>query len=205
MKSKIKKYEEFVLKCKAEKTLLKDQIEKLSTDLISLNSRIQTLNEAITVINIVGVVTSDDSKAVIEGVVTEALQIVYDDSYSFIINNTIQRGQPESNLFVKKGDHLHSLRDEEVGGGVADVASFALRVTMWAICDPKTNNVMILDEPLKNLDSERLSRMGTMIKKLSDNLGLQFLIVTHEPQLSEIADRTFFVKKANGLSIVEVV
>jgi len=106
---------------------------------------------------------------------------------------------------VKIGDKKYSLRNEELGGGVIDIVSFALRVTAWAISNNRSDNVMLLDEPIKNLDSTRIPRAGEMIKKLSSDLGLQFLIVTHSDELMNIADSMFIVKKVGQTSIVEKV
>jgi DNA repair exonuclease SbcCD ATPase subunit len=205
MLTRLPEYENFLHEKKAERRITIERIRELELNYKVLKSRLEDLNEAVSVINIVGVMANDDSKSIIEGIVTEALQLIYDESYSFIIDTRIQRDQPESYLSVKIGENEYSLRDEELGGGVIDVVSFTLRVTMWAISDPQVDDVLMLDEPLRNLDSERLTKMGVIIKKLSDSLGIQFLIVTHEPQLAEAADSTWYVKKSNGTSKVEVV
>jgi len=205
MLTRLPEYENFLHEKKAERRITIKRIQELELNYKVLKSRLEDLNESVSVINIVGVMANDDSKSIIEGIVTEALQLIYDESYSFIIDTRIQRDQPESYLSVKIGENEYSLRDEELGGGVIDVVSFTLRVTMWAISDPQVDDVLMLDEPLRNLDSERLTKMGVIIKKLSDSLGIQFLIVTHEPQLAEAADSTWYVKKSNGTSKVEVV
>ena len=205
MLTRLPEYENFLHEKKAERRITIERIRELELNYKVLKSRLEDLNESVSVINIVGVMANDDSKSIIEGIVTEALQLIYDESYSFIIDTRIQRDQPESYLSVKIGENEYSLRDEELGGGVIDVVSFTLRVTMWAISDPQVDDVLMLDEPLRNLDSERLTKMGVIIKKLSDSLGIQFLIVTHEPQLAEAADSTWYVKKSNGTSKVEVV
>jgi len=202
MLTKLLEYEDFLYEKKAEKRITTERIQELELNHKVLKSRLEDLNEAVSVINIVGVMANDDSKNIIEGIVTEALQLVYDESFSFIIDTRIQRGQPESYLSVKIGENEYSLRDEELGGGVIDVVSFTLKVTMWAISDPQVDNTLVLDEPLRNLDSERLTKMGMIIKKLSDSLGIQFLIVTHEPQLAEAANKVMIVRKINGTSMI---
>jgi DNA repair exonuclease SbcCD ATPase subunit len=103
---------------------------------------------------------------------------------------------------VINGDR-YSVRNEELGGGVVDVVAFALRATLWAMNDPQSDDVLILDEPLKNLDVERMKRMGNVIHELSKSLNLQFIIVTHETELVDYADASFLVTKDNGVSHVE--
>ena len=203
--SDLKKFDDFLCSKTAEIKILKDNIGNLELKLVELKSYVSHLNESLIVMNAVGVMNADESNNVIGEIVTEALQAVYDSSYSFVIENDVQRNQPETNFYVKIGDKKYSLRNEELGGGVIDIVSFALCVTAWAISNNISDNVMLLDEPIKNLDSTRIPRAGEMIKKLSSDLGLQFLIVTHSDELMNIADSMFIVKKVGQTSIVEKV
>jgi chromosome segregation ATPase len=42
-----------------------------------------------------------------------------------------------------------------------------------------------------------------MIKEISKKLGIQFIIITHEPTYASYADRTFTVTIKNGVSQVK--
>jgi DNA repair exonuclease SbcCD ATPase subunit len=201
--SDLKRFEDF-LSCNAAKIeVLRESKTELESRLKSLKTYVFHLNEALTVMNAVGVLNADESNKIIEEIVTETLRIVYDESYSFVVENSVQRNQPETNFYVKIGDKTYSLRNEELGGGVIDIVSFALRVTAWAISGNRSDNIMVADEPIKNLDSTRILKAGEMIKKLSTDLGLQFLIVTHSNELMDIADSLFDVKKVRQNSVVE--
>jgi DNA repair exonuclease SbcCD ATPase subunit len=201
--SDLKRFEDF-LSCNAAKIeVLRESKTELESRLKSLKTYVFHLNEALTVMNAVGVLNADESNKIIEEIVTETLRIVYDESYSFVVENSVQRNQPETNFYVKIGDKTYSLRNEELGGGVIDTVSFALRVTAWAISGNRSDNIMVADEPIKNLDSTRILKAGEMIKKLSTDLGLQFLIVTHSNELMDIADSLFDVKKVRQTSVVE--
>jgi DNA repair exonuclease SbcCD ATPase subunit len=90
------------------------------------------------------------------------------------------------------------------GYGTVDVASLALRIAAWSMQVPRTRNVILLDEPFKFLDgqTDRIEKASQMIKELSDRLGIQFIIVTHDNTLANYADKTFTVKLRNKISIV---
>ena len=60
-----------------------------------------------------------------------------------------------------------------------------------------------MDEPLKFLSKDLQSRAAEMLQDLSHRLKLQFIIVTHEEQLVEGADRVFRVTKTGQYSKVE--
>ena len=87
---------------------------------------------------------------------------------------------------------------EASGVGAIDVASFALRIASWTMAIPKTRNVIILDEPMKHLSTEYQEKASAMIKELSQKLGLQFIIITHEEVLTSSADKIFEVSIRKG-------
>lgn len=65
------------------------------------------------------------------------------------------------------------------GGGVVDVAAYALRVACLNLSRPKKRQVLILDEPFKAVHSPVYrKRLRDLIWKLSDEMGIQHIIVT---------------------------
>ena len=198
-------YERFLNSKLAMKDLLTRRMTSLEDRASELSTLRNLLQEAQDVMNIVSTLAQDNVKGVIEGIVTHALQAVYDDTYSFEMESKISRNQPEMHPTVIIAGHRYSIRNEELGGGVADVVAFALRITLWAMNDPQSDNVLILDEPLKNLDADRMKLIGGVIQELSKSLSLQFIISSHEPELIDCADVSFLVTKDNGVSHVEKV
>lgn len=54
--------------------------------------------------------------------------------------------------------------------------------------------VVFADEPSGNLDTENARELHQLFLKLRDELHQTFVIVTHNPQLSEMADRTLVME-----------
>ena len=50
-------------------------------------------------------------------------------------------------------------------------------------------SVVFADEPSGNLDSKSAAELHELFFKLRDEMGQTFVIVTHNPQLAEMADR----------------
>jgi putative ABC transport system ATP-binding protein len=50
--------------------------------------------------------------------------------------------------------------------------------------------ILLADEPTGNLDTKRSTEIGEILKSLNRNEGLTILLVTHNPALARIADRT---------------
>ena len=54
--------------------------------------------------------------------------------------------------------------------------------------------IILADEPSGNLDSQSAKELHNLFFDLRDKTGQTFIIVTHNPQLAEMADRTFTMK-----------
>ena len=55
-------------------------------------------------------------------------------------------------------------------------------------------SVVLADEPSGNLDTENARELHQLFLQLRDQLQQTFVIVTHNPQLSEMADRTLYME-----------
>ncbi len=55
-------------------------------------------------------------------------------------------------------------------------------------------SIILADEPSGNLDSQTAKELHQLFFRLRDIMGQTFVIVTHNPQLAEMADRTLVMK-----------
>ena len=60
--------------------------------------------------------------------------------------------------------------------------------------------VLFADEPSGNLDSVTKSEIHNLCFRLRDELGQTIVIVTHDPELAKMCDRTLFMKDGQFLS-----
>jgi DNA repair exonuclease SbcCD ATPase subunit len=67
--------------------------------------------------------------------------------------------------------------------------------------------VIILDEPFRFLSKDLYPKAGEILKRLSEHLKLQILMVTHNEDIIESSHRVFTVTqdRKTGVSKVEVV
>lgn len=85
-------------------------------------------------------------------------------------------------------------KPSELSGGERQRAAIARAL----INDPK---VIFADEPTGSLDSRNRDEIRTLIADLRSRLGQTFVIVTHDPTVSEIADRV--INMADGRIIIQ--
>lgn len=153
------------------------------------------------IIREVGLQTQQQLQFHISDVTSLALESVFNDPYQLKVDFVQRRNKTECDLlFVKADSELDPLTAS--GGGAVDVAAFALRIASWSMAHPRTRATIILDEPLRFLSVDNQEKASRMIKELSQRLGLQFIIVTHESVLASYADKVFEVSIKKGKSKV---
>ena len=200
-------YKELLSDTKSSKKLLTEDRDKLTSEILEIENSLKNLKEAREVVSAASILAQDTTKKVFEDLVTQALQSIFGEEYSFILESRFHRNQPEMEMFVVENGVKYSPKDEK-GGAIVDIVSFAARIVSWAIMDPRPGNTLLLDEPFRALAKEVLPALAQLMQDISDELGLQIIYITHEKQLAEVAcreekDRTFLVKKVNEISVVE--
>lgn len=160
------------------------------------------LEEAQAILILVAQATMEELKFHIENLVTLALSSVFDDPYEFEAEFVQRRNQTEVDLFfVRDGERISPLSAS--GGGTVDVASFALRVSLWSLQQKKTRPVFILDEPFSRISSVYQQKASEMMKAVSEKLGLQIIAITHNETLTEAADKVIKVGIKRGVSYID--
>lgn len=185
---------------RARAVVLKEQQTAYAQDLDAAQ-RLITLNEqARDVLNAVMLATQNKVKEFIEDVVTLALRSVFGEGYAFKVNYEVRRGKSEASVFITKGADQFSPEDE-CGGGILDVASFGLRMSLWALTK-NPEPVLILDEPFRFVSVNHQERCAEMLQRVAEMFSVQIILVTHSEVLAEAADRVFRVTQTAGVSVV---
>ncbi len=175
-------------------SMLRKKLHVYNDEISGLEKKKQDIELARVLIREVGFKTQEQLQYHISDITSLALSAVFEDPYELKVSFVQRRDKMECDLtFTRAGVELDPLNSS--GYGAVDVASLALRVASWSMQRPRRRNTIILDEPLKYLSEDMQVFAGKMIKELSDKLGLQFIIVTHEPLLADFADKTFLVRQ----------
>lgn len=118
----------------------------------------------------------------ISEVVSSCLSTVFDDPYSFQIVFERKRGRTEAHLrFLRRDLDVDPLTAS--GGGMVDVAAFALRAACLMLHRPRLSKVMVLDEPFRFVSAQYRENVREMMEGLAKDLEIQFLMVTHIEEL----------------------
>ncbi len=155
--------------------------------------------QAIEIVKEVGLKTQQTLQFHISNTVSMALSSVFDDAYEMVVEFVQRRGKTECDLLFGRGDNQVNPLSAS-GGGAVDVASFALRIASWSMQLPRTRNVLLLDEPFKNVSEGLLPKASELLKQVSEQLGLQIIMVTHSDTLIESADNIIQIQYRNRQS-----
>jgi len=91
-----------------------------------------------------------------------------------------------------EGDGEIEISTSFEGGGMRDVVALALRIAMMELYVPRQDGPIMLDETVKSLaDDEAVQGVGEFLKKVSDEMGRQIIVITHKSKLASYADRSF--------------
>jgi len=177
------------------------EIEQTSSKRDTYSYDLSLTEQARDVVSEVLLLTQARVKGFLEDVATSALKTVYGDEYGFKLDYKVKRNQAEITPMITKGEDQFSVR-EEVGGGVLDVLSLALRFAVFSILRPRPLPVMVLDEPGKFVSRDRQSAFGQMLRDMSERLNVQTILVSHSDDIIDQADKAFLVEQNDGISTV---
>lgn len=174
----LSKYRRQVDKLKAQYDASREVVREEKTNLREARRNVTHCQEAQRISQAVAQQVQQQVHDKISSVVSRCLEAVFDDPYEFRIVFEQKRGKTDARIaFVRNGQERTPLK--AAGGGVADVASFALRLACLLLSVPKSRRVLIMDEPFRHLKPAAYygPRVAQMLDTLSKEMEIQFIIV----------------------------
>jgi DNA repair exonuclease SbcCD ATPase subunit len=158
--------------------------------------------KARTVVQTVAKSTQEKIEICISNLVSMALATVFPDPYAFTLRFVERRNTTEADLIFSKNDNETDDLLNTGGGGVADIASFALRIALWSL--KKTRATFILDEPDKFLHNpEYQTKASELMHELCEKMDIQIILVSDQERIIAAADKVIRVSNKNGISEVD--
>lgn len=173
-----------------------------------LQAEISLLEKSGIVLNSIGESRQIKAQTVIEELVTRGLQQIFDDSLSFHIVQTTKAKAVTVEFLVRTTLADGGVVDTPVmdarGGGLAATIGFLLRVVILLLKNGKDrDNILVLDETFAHVSDEYLDGLGEFLREIVDRTGIQIVMVTHQPQFTDYADKVYRFTTVNGRTQVE--
>lgn len=127
--------------------------------------------------------------------------IIYDQDLEFKIAQEIKYNRLSMKFFLEQdgteGDPLNSF-----GGGAAVIISLILRLAVMARLGMK--DILILDESMVALANHYVPFAASFIRKLSEQTGINILMVTHNPEFLHQAHTAYEGTKDGNLKLKKI-
>lgn len=148
------------------------------------------------------------SVTAVEKLQTEGLQAVFDDQHLRVTASVkTERGKVSVDLQTTQehadGTRVEGDSLESFGGAVSTVQSIILRVII--LFKRGLRPILVLDETLPAFDGNYVMNMGRFLSKLCGRLGLDILLIAHNPAFVDAADHAYRISKRGGQAKFELI
>lgn len=181
-RDRLKKYRTRVNAYLADYNLAAKQAKEEKEALIEAEEQLASIEEAQSIIQQIAQKVQQHAHRQIASVVTRCLETVFDDPYQFQIEFERKRGQTEARLVLVR-DKLEADPETATGGGVVDIAAFALRLAALLLAQPRARRLLVLDEAFRYVSADYRPRVRALLKTLAKEMNVQFILVTHSQEL----------------------
>ena len=186
----------------SKKKILDSYATKLAQKRDALEREQTNLLHALDIFKKSTLLTQQDISNTLSSIVSKALGVVFPEkNLELKLEFVERRNTSECDIYLIEDGRQYDLLDGR-GYGVLDIISFSLKVAHTLLCS--NDKVLILDEPFRNLGKTKHRLASRMIRELSTELGIQFIIATHVTVLKEHADKAFFVEQIDGVSNISL-
>jgi hypothetical protein len=137
----------------------------------------------------------------IESLQTEGVRAVFNDQELTVRADVeVSRGKVNVNLVTtqrkENGDVIEGMALDGFGGAVSTVQGILLRLAI--IFRRGLRPVLFLDETLPAFDDRYVHNMASFLKVLCKRMGVDILLVTHNPALVDAGDRAYRIRRDRG-------
>lgn len=134
-------------------------------------------------------------------IVSHAVSSVFGEDIRVRLETATFRGTTSMEIVVEQ-DGMETGILSAKGGSLVQVCAFSMRVVVLLTAGRQLMPLLVLDEPFAMVSAEYRPQVAELIRELADKAQMQFLIITHEPELVEAADVAYEVDKPTSKSAV---
>lgn len=179
-----------------------------TAEVAGLSTAIVELDKTATLLTSIGEDQQLKAQESIEKLVTEGLQTIFDDTLSFHILQKVSGKNATVEFKVRTALPDNRVVETDVldarGGGLAAVIGFLLRVVVMLLeQDGQKEKILILDETFAHVSEDYLAPLGEFLKELKNETGVQIILVTHQQEFTDHADKVYRFSIKDGKTIVK--
>jgi DNA repair ATPase RecN len=200
LQARLEAYQRELRRAETTAHVLRAELASAQTEAQALEQRVLWHEQALVLINAVTEAKRKELATKVENLISYGLSQIFEKDYRFVLHME-QRGQQVDFQFRIRdpdlGDTAIDLFDAR-GGGLVQVVAFLLRLLVILSARPPLRRFLFLDEPLRMVSEEYVPNLCSFIKQLAVKADFQFLLITHDRNLIQMADKAYQFKLVNG-------
>lgn len=179
--------------------------KELEAELAKLETEVMTLGKVIAILHSLSTSVQERFLKGIEDLVSEGLTAVFGETIQFVITPVVRNKQVNLDFSIHNQDGTETDLMDARGGGLVCLTGVLLRIIMARLMSSRIRQTLILDEPLGMLSSNYQPAAGELLRKLADELDMQLIIVSHNQEIIEHADRVYELQRTeHGVKAVQL-
>lgn len=161
-----------------------------------LRASLELHEKVLGVLTSVGEERQESAQRQVEGLVTRALQVIFDENLSFNLVPSVKANRAEIDfVLVSEYGEKTTVRVETPvlearGGGMAAVVGFVLRLVVLLLT-PGARRVLFLDESFGMVSADYEPRLAEFLREVADKAGVQIVLITHSKAYDDLADVSY--------------
>jgi len=178
-----------------KRELLNRQIENSNAKLQDLTYKREIYKKSIELLTFVQQATKEKIKEGFENLVTYALRYIYNNDYKFELEFGRRGNLQQLDFNIKTPDFKKPADPLDTsGGGVLDIISLALRLSLLELARPKIEGFLVLDESFKHLSQNYLENARKFLNAINKRINRQIIMITHKSELITNTENTIELK-----------
>ena len=192
----------------AQYNLVASQREEAHAKAAGLGQQLEVANKGVAALREMGATARVRLKATIEPVASQGLREIFGDDARFEI---IFKPLPRSGFSAHVVTGIGLQRGNPVntdGDSVAQIISDGvLRTFITCMHRKGVNRIIALDEPFNGVDKANLVPLFNLLRGLSEEMGVQFIMVTHidDEAVDDMAGKTIRIDRPETARVEEYV
>lgn len=190
-----------------QRTAVEKQKLQLRSEIEARKELIEVHAQVVSLLNTIGEDRQNLAQQQIEGIVTKGLQTIFESNLTFHAVSSYKANAAHLEFVVRShrldGTTMDTPILDAMGGGLASIVGFLLRVVQIMLSPQSVSRTLILDETFAAVSAEYEVRLSDFIRELIDKTDLQVILVTHSTAFSDNADRVYHFSLKNGKTQIQ--
>ncbi len=184
------------------------RLRDVQAQVATLTGDVTVLEQTTGLLNSLSEERQTAAQSTIEELVTRGLQTIFDPSLSFIIVQGVKGNAASVEFLIQKviGDTvIETPVLEAQGGGLSATVGFLLRVVVLLLRgEAAAGQLLVLDESFAHVSDEYVPRVAAFLREVVDRTGIRIVMVTHQAEFTEYADKVYRFGQKDGITQVTV-